>query len=63
MAIDPSKIDPGLSYSLNEVAQILEVSYGTMLKLRNEAKLRSIRVGKRYYIEGKNVLEYIERGA
>jgi excisionase family DNA binding protein len=63
MPIDPSKIDPELSYPLNEVAKILEVSYGTMLKRKKESKLKSFRVGKRYYIKGKDVLEYIERGS
>jgi excisionase family DNA binding protein len=62
MAIDPNKIDPGLNYPLKQVAQFLEISYGTMLKLKKEARLKSTRVGKRYYIKGKDVLEYIEHG-
>ncbi|MFZ0944606.1 MAG: helix-turn-helix domain-containing protein [Syntrophobacteraceae bacterium] len=62
MAIDPKKIDPALNYPLNQVAQFLEISYGTMLKLRKEAKLKSIRIGMKYYIKGKDVLDYIEHG-
>ena len=57
MAIDPKKIDPALNYPLKEVAQFLEISYGTMLKLRKEAKLKSIRIGMKYYIKGKDVLD------
>jgi len=62
MAIDPKKIDPALNYPLKEVAQFLEISYGTMLKLRKEAKLKSMRMGMKYYIKGKDVLDYIEHG-
>ncbi len=45
MAIDPKKIDPGLNYPLKQVAQFLEISYGTMLKLRKQARLKSMRMG------------------
>ncbi len=62
MAIDPKKIDPGLNYPLKQVAQFLEISYGTMLKLRKQAKLKSMRMGMKYYIKGKDVLDYIEHG-
>jgi hypothetical protein len=41
MAIDLRKIDPELSYPLKQIAQFLEISYGTILKLRKDAKLQS----------------------
>ncbi|MBW2615487.1 MAG: helix-turn-helix domain-containing protein [Deltaproteobacteria bacterium] len=62
MAIDLRKIDPELSYPLKQVAQFLEISYGTILKLRKNAKLKSIKIGKRYYVQGKEILFYINNG-
>jgi excisionase family DNA binding protein len=62
MAIDLRKIDPDLNYPLKQVAQFLEVSYATILRLRREAQLKSIKIGNRYYVQGKAILEYIEKG-
>jgi excisionase family DNA binding protein len=62
MAIDLRKIDPELIYPLKQIAQFLEISYGTILKLRKDAKLKSIRIGKKYYIQGKDILSYIDNG-
>ncbi len=62
MAIDLRKIDPELSYPLKQVAQFLEISYGTILKLKGDGKLKSIRIGKRYYVKGADILAYIEKG-
>jgi len=61
MAIDLRKIDPNLSYPLRQVAEFLNISYGTVLKLKNDANLRPIKVGKKYYIQGKDILDYIRR--
>jgi len=62
MAIDLRKIDPELNYPLKQVAQFLEISYGTILKLKGDGRLKSIRIGKRYYVKGVDILAYIERG-
>ncbi|MCP4683615.1 MAG: helix-turn-helix domain-containing protein [Desulfobacterales bacterium] len=59
MAIDLRKIEPELNYPLKEVARFLEISYGTILNLRKSAKLKSIQVGKKYYIQGKDILRYV----
>ncbi len=61
MAIDLRKIDPDLNYPLKQVAQFLDVSYATILRLRREAQLKSIRIGNRYYVQGKDILAYIEK--
>jgi excisionase family DNA binding protein len=61
MAIDLRNIDPELSYSFKEVAAFLNVSYGTVLKLKSDPKLDLIRIGKKYYIRGKDILGYIKR--
>jgi hypothetical protein len=60
MAIDLRKIDPELNYPLKQIAQFLEISYGTILKLRKDAKLKSIRIGNKYYVQGKDILSYID---
>ncbi len=60
MAIDLRKIHPELNYPLKQVTQFLDLSYGTVLKLKKEAKLKSIKVGKRYYVLGKDILSYIQ---
>ncbi len=62
MAIDLRKIDPELSYPLKQVAQLLEVSYGTVLKLKKQEKLKSLRIGRKYYIQGREILDYITQG-
>jgi excisionase family DNA binding protein len=62
MAIDLRKIDPDLSYPLRQVAEFLDVSYGTVLRLKNDSRLRPIKIGRRYYIQGKKILEYIRKG-
>ena len=63
MPIDLKKIDPDLAYPLKEVAQLLDISYGTVLKLRKEAKLGTTRIGRKFYVTGKELLEYIQSGA
>ena len=60
MAIDVRKIDPDLRYPLKQVAQFLEVSYGTILKLKKDPILKPAKIGKRYYIKGSHLLTYIE---
>ena len=60
MPIDLRKIDPELSYPLKLVAELLDVSYGTILKLKGESKLKPFRIGKRYYIRGQDILGYIK---
>ena len=61
MPIDFRNIDPDLSYSLKEVAQLLELAYGTVLKLRKDKKLKYTKIGKKYYIKGQDILSYVFR--
>jgi excisionase family DNA binding protein len=62
MSIDLRKIDPHLIYSLKEAAQMLGLSYGTVLKLKNDARIKWSKIGGKYYIQGKDLLEYIGKG-
>ncbi len=62
MPINLRKIDPDLVYPLKEVAQILGLSYGTVLRLKKDGKLKWLKIGGKYYVGGKYVLEYIGKG-
>jgi hypothetical protein len=62
MPIDMRKIDPELKYSLKDVAIHLELSYGTILKLKKEKKLRYFKLGKQYFVQGKDIISYVEKG-
>lgn len=61
MAIDLRSINPDFAYPLKEVAQILGISYGTVLKLKKEAKVKWIKIGGKYYVQGSYLLEYINQ--
>ncbi|SPF49227.1 hypothetical protein SBDP1_80031 [Syntrophobacter sp. SbD1] len=62
MAIDLRKIDPELIYSLKEAAQMLGLSYGTVLKLKKDSRLKWLKMGGNYFVQGKDLLEYIGKG-
>jgi excisionase family DNA binding protein len=62
MPIDIRKIDPDLIYALKEAAQMLGISYGTVLKLKKDARLNWLKIGGKYYVKGKDLLEYIGKG-
>lgn len=59
MAIDTRKIETNVSYTLKDVAELLEISYPTVLKLKKEGKFKYSRVGKRFYVSGEELLKYI----
>ncbi len=60
--IDPRKIDPENLYSLHQVADFLNISYGTVLKLKtNDAFGNGLsNVGKKFYVSGRAILDYIK---
>ena len=62
MAINLRKIDPDLVYPLKEVAQMLGLSYGTVLKLKKDGRLKWLKIGGKYYVQGKYMFEYIGKG-
>ena len=47
--------------TLHECQQILQVSRGTMLRLLHEIEIPAFRVGNRWRIQRKAMLEFIER--
>ena len=47
--------------TLHECQQILQVSRGTMLRLLHEGEIPAFRIGNRWRIQRKEMLEFIER--
>ena len=47
--------------TLHECQQILQVSRGTMLRLLHENEIPAFRVGNRWRVQRKAMLEFIER--
>ena len=47
--------------TLHECQQILQVSRGTMLRLLHEGEIPAFRIGNRWRVQRKEMLEFIER--
>lgn len=47
--------------TLRECQKILQVSRGTMLRLLHEGEIPAFRIGNRWRIQRKEILEFIER--
>ena len=47
--------------TLRECQKILQVSRGTMLRLLHEGEIPAFRIGNRWRIQRKEMLEFIER--
>ena len=47
--------------TLHECQQILQVSRGTMLRLLHENEIPAFRIGNRWRVQRKEMLEFIER--
>lgn len=53
-------IDPETRYTLREVAEMLDLSYQTVLKLRQEDTIKATRLGgRRYYVLGEDILKFV----
>jgi excisionase family DNA binding protein len=59
VVIDIRKIEPSLMYSLKEASQLLGLSYGTVLKMKKEGRLKCRKIGGKYFVQGRDLLEYI----
>lgn len=62
MPIDTRNVDPELKYSLKDVAIHLGLSYGTVLKLKKEKVMPCFKIGKQFFIQGRDILSYVEKG-
>lgn len=61
-AIDLREIDAEKLYTLNQVAEFLRFSYGTILKMKKNNEFSHTKLGKRVYVKGKDIIEYIQDG-
>lgn len=63
-SIDLRKIDPEINYTLEQTAEFLNLSYSSVLKLKKNNAFNNIKqVGRRYYIPGKAILTYVQKGS
>ncbi len=61
-AIDLREIDPEKLYTLDQTADFLRLSYGTVLKIKKNNELPHNKVGKRVYVKGADIVEYVQTG-
>lgn len=62
MPLDLRQIDPELEYPLNEVAGVLDLSYGTILNKRKKGEIKAKKIGKKYFVKGADILAYANGG-
>lgn len=60
MAVSPKQIDETKLYSVTEVSEILNVTEQTVRKHLRDLLLKGKKIGKRWYIEGKEIKKFIE---
>lgn len=60
MAVSPKQIDESKLYNVEEVSIILNVSDQTVRKHLRDMMLKGKKIGKRWYIEGKEIKKFIE---
>ena len=61
MAIDVREIKPGLKYTLKDLANVLGLSYGSVLNLKKGSVLPFVQIGKKFFVQGSAILEYVDR--
>lgn len=60
MAVSPKQIDETKLYNVMEVSEILNVTEQTVRKHLRYSLLKGKKIGKRWYIEGKEIKKFIE---
>ncbi len=60
--IDLREIDPENLYTLKQVAEFLRFSYGTVLKIKKNEGFPHTKVGKRVYVKGNDIINFIQNG-
>ncbi|HAF07472.1 MAG: helix-turn-helix domain-containing protein [bacterium] len=60
MAVIPSQIDENKLYTVSEVAEILNVTEQTVRKHLKVKLLKGKKIGKKWYIEGREIKKFIE---
>jgi excisionase family DNA binding protein len=61
MAISLRKIDPNKFYTIEETSDFLDLSSQTIRKFLRESKLEGKKIGRRWHILGKNVINFVKK--
>jgi len=60
MAISLKKIDPNKFYTIQEISNFLDLSAQTVRTFLRKKKLRGKKIGRRWHILGKNIINFIK---
>ncbi len=60
MAISLKRIDPNKFYTIEEISNLLDLSSQTIRKFLREEKMRGKKIGRRWHILGKNVINFVK---
>jgi len=60
MAISLKKIDPNKFYTIEEISNFLDLSAQTIRKFSRGKKLKGKKIGRRWHILGKNIINFIK---
>ncbi|MCK4234110.1 helix-turn-helix domain-containing protein [candidate division WOR-3 bacterium] len=61
MAISLKRIDPNKFYTIEEISNFLDLSTQTIRKFLREDKIRGKKIGRRWHILGKNIINFIKK--
>jgi len=60
MSISLKKIDPNKFYTIEEISNFLDMSSQTIRKFLREKKMKGKKIGRRWHILGKNVINFVK---
>ncbi|TES90495.1 MAG: DNA-binding protein [Candidatus Cloacimonadota bacterium] len=60
MAISLKRIDPNKFYTIEEISNLLDLSSQTIRKFLREDKMKGKKIGRRWHILGKNVINFVK---
>ncbi|TET18999.1 MAG: DNA-binding protein [Candidatus Cloacimonadota bacterium] len=60
MAISLKKIDPNKFYTIEEISNFLDLSSQTIRKFLREKRMKGKKIGRRWHILGKNVINFVK---
>lgn len=60
MAISLKRIDPNKFYTIEEISNLLDLSSQTIRKFLREEKMKGKKIGRRWHILGKNVINFVK---
>ncbi len=60
MAISLKKIDPNKFYTVEEISNFLDLSSQTIRKFLRDRQMRGKKIGRRWHILGKNVIDFVK---